>query len=47
MWNLYLDTILGKFRLIRLIAEFCIYVIGEGEERVVLGLYVDDIFMLA
>ena len=47
MWNLHIDNVLGKFGLLRLTADFCIYVIGEGESRVVLGLYVDDMFIMA
>ena len=47
MWNLHLDNILEKFGLIRLTTDFCIYVISEGEDRVVLGIYVDDMFMIA
>ena len=28
-------------------ADFCIYVIGEGQNRVILGLFVDDMFIMA
>ena len=46
MWNLHIDKVLGEFGLERLQADFCIYKIGEGAERVLLGLYVDDMFIL-
>ena len=46
MWNLHIDKVLGEFGLKRLQADFRFYKIGEGVERVLLGLYVDDMFML-
>ena len=46
MCNLHIDNILGKFGLLRLTSDFCIYVISEGGTRVVLGLYVDDMFTM-
>ena len=46
MWNLHIDKVLGEFGLVRLSADFCIYAIGEGQDRILLGLYVDDMFIL-
>ena len=46
MWNLHIDKVLGEFGLVRLSADFCIYAIGEGQDRILFGLYVDDMFML-
>ena len=46
MWNLHIDKVLREFGLERLQANFCIYRIGDGAERVLLGLYVDNMFML-
>ena len=47
IWNLHINKVTGKFGLLRLTIDFCIYVIGEGHNRVVRGLYVDDIFIMA
>ena len=47
MWNLHIDKVLGQCGLTRLMADFSVYTIGEGEDKVLLGLYVDDMFMIA
>ena len=47
MWNLHIDKVLGQCGFKRLMADLCVYIIGEGKERVLLGLYVDDMFMIA
>lgn len=46
MSNLHIDNILDKFGRLRLTTYFFIYIISEGENRVILGLYVDDMLML-
>ena len=46
MWNLHIDKVLGQCGFKGLMADFCVYIIGEGKERVLLGLYVDDMFMI-
>ena len=45
-WNLHLDKALGYFGMKRLSADFCVYVIGVGAFRVMLGVFVDDMFMI-
>ena len=46
MWNIHIDKALGEFGLIRLVADFCVYAIYDGPDRVLLGLFVDDMFII-
>ena len=46
MWNLHIDKALGEFGLHRLLADFCVYAIYDGASRVLLGLFVDDMFII-
>ena len=46
MWNLHIDKALGEFGLTRLQAYFCVYTIHDGASRVLLGLFVDDMFVI-
>ena len=46
MWNLHIDKALGEFGLHRLLADFCVYAIYDGASRVLLGLFVDDMFVI-
>ena len=46
MSNIHVDKALGEFGLLRLTSEFCVYAIYDGDDRVLLGLLVDDMFIL-
>ena len=46
MWNLHVDKALGEFGMHRLLADFCVYAIYDGASRVLLGLFVDDMFII-
>ena len=46
MWNIHVDKALGEYGLHRLTANFCVYAIHDGEDRVLLGLFVDDMFII-
>ena len=46
MWNQTIDTLLKKLGFTRFASEHGIYVKGEGEKRVFLALYVDDLLLL-
>ena len=46
MWNLHVDKALSEFGLQRLTADFCVYAIHQGGRRVLLGLFVDDMFVI-
>ena len=46
MWNQHVDRALSEFGLTRLTADFCVYTIWQGNERVILGLFVDDMFLI-
>ena len=46
MWNLHVDKALSEFGLKRLRADFCVYAIYEGGKRILLGLFVDDMFII-
>lgn len=46
MWNLHIDKALSEFGLHRITADFCVYAAFEGADRVLLGLFVDDMFMI-
>ena len=46
MWNQHVDKALSEFGLKRLTADFCVYVIHQGNERILLGLFVDDMFII-
>ena len=46
MWNLHIDKALGEFGLHRLLADFCVYAVYDGASRVLLGLFVDDMFII-
>ena len=46
MWNLHVDKALSEFGLQRLTADFCVYAIHQGRERILLGLFVDDMFII-
>ena len=46
MWNLHIDKAFGEFGLHRLLADFCVYAIYDGASRILLGLFVDDMFII-
>ena len=46
MWNLHIDKALEEFGLRRLTADFCVYTCFDGENQVLLGLFVDDMFLI-
>ena len=46
MWNLHIDKALAEFGLHRLTADFCVYACYDGDSRVLLGLFVDDMFIV-
>ena len=46
MWNLHKDKALGEFGLHRLLADFCVYAIYDKASRVLVGLFVDDMFVI-
>ena len=46
MWNLHVDKALSEFGLQRLTADFCVYAIHQGRDRILLGLFVDDMFII-
>ena len=46
MWNIHVDKALGEFGLLRLTSDFCVYAIYDGNDRVLLGLFVDDMFII-
>ena len=46
MWNLHVDKALSEFGLRRLTADFCVYAIHQGRDRILLGLFVDDMFII-
>lgn len=46
MWNKHVDKILTEFDMHRLSADFCVYAMHDGEKRVFLGLFVDDMFII-
>ena len=46
MWNLHIDKARGEFGLHRLLADFCVYAIYDGASRILLGLFVDDKFII-
>ena len=46
MWNLHINEALSAFGLERLTADFCVYAIYEGTDRTLLGLFVDDMFLI-
>ena len=45
MWNLHIDKALSEFVLHRLTTDICIYACFNGPDRVLLGLFVDDMFI--
>ena len=46
MWNLHVDKALSEFGLERLTSDFCVYAIHQGGRRILLGLFVDDMFVI-
>ena len=46
MWILHIDKTLSEFGLHRLTADICVYAAFEGANRVLLGLFVDDMMMI-
>ena len=46
MWNIHIDKALEEFGLVRLTTDFCVYAIYDGADRVLLGLFVDDMFII-
>ena len=47
LWNQHLDKVLGELEYHRLTSDFGVYIKGKGENKVLMGVYVDDIIMLA
>ena len=47
MWNLHIDGILASMGFIRLTGDHGVYFKWDGENRVWLALYVDDIFLIS
>ena len=45
MWNIHVDRALVGFGLLRLTSNLCVYVIYNGDDQELLGLFVDDIFI--
>ena len=45
MWNMHIDRILQKMGFKRLSGDHGVYVKWDGERRVWLALYVDDLFL--
>ena len=45
MWSLRIDKALSEFGLHRLTPDFCIYYVFEGPDRVLLDLFVHDMFI--
>ena len=45
MWNLHIDNVLRKMGFMRLSGDHSVYVRWDGEKRVWLALYVDDMFL--
>ena len=46
MCNIHVDKALGEFGLLRLTSGFCVYAIYNGADRVLLGLFVGDMFII-
>ena len=46
MWNMNIDKVLKEMGLSRFTTENGIYVVGEGDDRVFLALYVDDLLIV-
>ena len=46
MWNIHVDKARGEFGLRRLTSEFCVYAIYDKYDRVLLDLFVDDMFII-
>ena len=46
MWNLHIDGALEEFGPHRLSADFCVYGCFAGADRVLSGLFVDDMFII-
>ena len=46
MWNIHIDVSLAEFGLHRLTTDFCVYACFDGNDRVLLGLFVDDLFII-
>ena len=46
MWNQTIDKVLHEMGFDRFVTEHGIYVVGEGDERVFLALYVDDLLIV-
>ena len=46
MWNKHIVKALSDYGLHRLVADFCVYASYDGESRVLLGLFVDDFFII-
>ena len=46
MWNQHVDRALSEFGLNRLTADFCVYTIWQVNKSVILGLFVDDMFII-
>ena len=46
MWNLHIDRALEEFGLHRLSADFCVYACFASEDRFLLGLFVDEMFIV-
>lgn len=44
--NIHIDKALAEFGLLRLTADSCVYAIYNGVNRVLLCVFVDDIFMI-
>lgn len=46
MWNKHVDKTLVEFGMHRLSADLCVYAMHDREKRVLLGLFVDDMFLI-
>ena len=46
MWNKTIDKVLEGIGFVRLQSDHGVYVFGEGDERVFIALYVDDLLMV-
>ena len=46
MWSIHINKALAEFGLHRLTADYCVYACFDGADRVLLGLFVDDMFII-
>ena len=47
MWNIHIDKSLAEFGLLRLTSDFDVHACFDGNDRVLLGVFVDDMFIIS